>query len=86
MGRYNITPLTGEIAARLVDLREGNGYSKSHVARFVGVSTASYHYWEEGKYNIPLYNLLSLAKLYRVPIAWLLGGDELVNFESKYPY
>lgn len=61
---------------RLTALRENKGWSKTHVAHLVGVSSMqTYANWEYGRTEPDFDVVKKLAKLFDVSTDYLLGND-----------
>ena len=57
---------------RLKKLRMAQGYTKSDIAREIGVTRRAVYAWEHDKYpEIP--HLIHLAQFYQVSVDYLLG-------------
>lgn len=60
----------------LAELRERSGYSKSHFARDVGISTGTLSDVESGRRNPSPDLLKRMAAVLKVPLPALLWGSE----------
>ena len=67
---------------KIRDLREDNDLTQQKVADYLHCSQSLYAYYESGKRNIPVENVIRLAKLYKVSTDYLLG---LTNNPTPYP-
>ena len=56
----------------LKEIRERRGFTQAKVAEIIGVRTRTYRRWENGDQQIPSGRLLSLSKLFGLPIEELL--------------
>ena len=65
--------ITDYISERLKYLRESNNYKQVFVANYLKISQQSYSRYENGKRELPIHFLPSLAKLYGVSIDYILG-------------
>ena len=63
------------IAARLREAREFLGLSQADVAGALGMPRTSVSALENGGRKVTGLELRRLARLYRRPVAWLLGDD-----------
>ena len=58
---------------RIRDLREDCDLTQQNVADYLHCSQSLYAYYESGKRNLPVDNLIALAKLYNVSTDYILG-------------
>ena len=58
---------------RIRDLREDADLTQQKVADYLHCSQSLYAYYESGKRNLPVDNLIALAKLYNVSTDYILG-------------
>lgn len=65
------------LAQKIVHARERLGYSQEDLANALGVSRAMVSYWESGKREPNDRQLAAIARLLHVPVAALLGEEEL---------
>lgn len=65
------------LAERLVNARSRSGYGQEDVANALGVSRAMVSYWEAGRRTPNDRQLAALAQLLQVPVAFLLGQEDL---------
>jgi transcriptional regulator with XRE-family HTH domain len=71
-----------ELAKRLEELRELNGWTKTLVANKLGLKNmATYANWEYGTREPDTKALVDLASMYGVTVDYLLNGD---NSSKKY--
>ena len=68
---------------RLKDLRMRNGYTKTDVARAVGVTRRAVYAWEHGTREPSTKNIVELALLYDVSTDYLLGLTNIENVENR---
>jgi transcriptional regulator with XRE-family HTH domain len=61
------------LAQMLTNLRKEKGLSQQEVAEYVIVSRQAVSRWEQGRSNPSTENLISLAKLYQIPVDTLVG-------------
>lgn len=66
---------------RIRDLREDADLTQQQVADYLHCSQSLYAYYESGKRNLPVDNLILLAKLYHVSTDYILG---LTNNPKPY--
>lgn len=57
---------------RLKELREDNDLKQINIAEFLGMKQPQYARYETGKRDIPLDNLISLAKFYKTSTDYIL--------------
>ena len=67
-------------ASRVKRARQAGGYTQATMARLLGVSQPAVAKWEGGGRDevptlLPHYLMLNFCDICRVPIEWLLGGD-----------
>ena len=60
---------------RLKELREKKELFQSDVAKFLGISTPAYSYYEANKRNMPTETAIKLANFFNVSVDYLLGLD-----------
>ncbi|WP_242362686.1 helix-turn-helix domain-containing protein [Limosilactobacillus antri] len=66
-----------EFNTRLTDLRENKGWSKTYVAKAVGLkSMQTYANWEYGRTEPDFKMLTKIAKLFDVSTDYLLSGNK----------
>ena len=58
---------------RLKDLREDNDFTQKKVANVLNISQQYYSEYEMGKRPIPVAHLISLSKLYKTSIDYIVG-------------
>ena len=58
---------------RIRDLREDSDLTQQKVADYLHCSQSLYAYYESGRRNLPVDNLIALAKLYNVSTDYILG-------------
>ena len=59
--------------SRIRDLREDSDLTQQEVADYLHCSQSLYAYYESGKRNLPVDNLIALAELYNVSTDYILG-------------
>jgi transcriptional regulator with XRE-family HTH domain len=69
------------IPARLREARTFLGLSQQDVATALGIPRSSVSAMETGRRNVTGLELRRLARLYRRPVAWLLGEDAELDLE-----
>ncbi|HIU10813.1 MAG TPA: helix-turn-helix transcriptional regulator [Candidatus Avidehalobacter gallistercoris] len=67
---------------RLRDLREDNDLTQRVVAEYLQCTQVCYSYYEIGKRDIPVADMVKLAKFYNVSVDYLLG---LTDESTPYP-
>ena len=70
-----------KLFSRIRDLREDSDLTQQQVADYLHCSQSLYAYYESGKRNLPVDNLILLAKLYHVSTDYILG---LTNNPEPY--
>ncbi len=66
-----------KLGARLKDARDYIGLLQEDVAIALGIPRTSVHALEVGKRKVTGLELRRLARLYRRPVGWLLGEEEV---------
>lgn len=66
---------------RLEDCRIDKDLTQNDVAKLLNTTQKQYSRWETGQYQIPLENLIYLARVYNVSLDYLCG---LTNDKRKY--
>lgn len=61
------------IYGRIRDMRVDNSLSQTNIAEILGTTQQQYSKWERGEQEIPVHHLITLAKLYKVSIDYLVG-------------
>ena len=64
---------------RIRDLREDADLTQQKVADYLHCSQSLYAYYESGRRNLPVDNLIALAKLYNVSTDYILGLTDNPN-------
>lgn len=72
------------LGARLKESREYIGLLQEDVATALGIPRTSVHALEAGKRKVTGLELRRLARLYRRPVGWLLGEED-VNLNDAEP-
>ena len=75
----------GEVIAlypRLRDLREDANLSQAKLAKQLDMSQTGYSKYETGENDVPTAILITLARLYKTSVDYLLG---LTNVREPYP-
>lgn len=80
----------GLLGDRLRQFRSENGYSQNHIANILGVERSTYTYYETGKTVPVIFDLMTLADLYRTTLDDLMGfradsGDPLAFHDPRQP-
>ena len=57
---------------RLRELREDHDYTQKDIAEILGTTQQQYYKYEKGIQEIPVHHLITLAKLYRVSVDYLV--------------
>lgn len=60
----------------LKDLRKKAGFTQDELAKKIGISKRTLAYWEKGENNIKPEKAEELAKIFNVPVSYLLGYDD----------
>jgi transcriptional regulator with XRE-family HTH domain len=71
------------LGARLKESREYIGLLQEDVARALGIPRTSVHALEAGKRKVTGLELRRLARLYRRPVGWLLGEEDVDLNEAE---
>lgn len=66
---------TGEIAARVREMRKIAGFTPGRLAERLGINEAAYTAWESGEQDIPASELWELARALGVDMTELLTGE-----------
>ena len=67
---------------RIKDLREDHDLTQSHIANYLHCSQVCYSNYENGKRDIPVAVLHTLADYYGVSVDYLIGRT---NVKEPYP-
>lgn len=67
---------------RIRNLREDSDLTQTEIAKLLGISQTGYSKYETGENDIPTSILLSLARLHKTSIDYLLG---LTDSRKPYP-
>lgn len=67
---------------RIRDLREDSDMTQMEISKVLGMSQTGYSKYETGENDIPTAILISLSKLHKTSIDYLLG---LTNTRDPYP-
>ena len=77
-----------ELREMIRDLREDNDLKQKTVANYLNVSQQTYSNYENGRREIPIWVVTSLAKFYKVSTDYLLSSDSSyvgsTNLKSPY--
>lgn len=58
---------------RLRELREDHDYTQKDIAEILGTTQQQYYKYEKGIQEIPVHHLITLAKLYRVSVDYIIS-------------
>ena len=73
-----------EFSKRLTGLRENKGWSKTYVAKAIGLSSMqTYANWEYGISEPDIQTINQIATLYDVSNGYLMGNDNSGNEENE---
>ena len=61
---------------RLTEMRKQRGYTQKHLAELLGISPTRLNYWEKGKREPDVVNILEIAKTLDVSIDYLIGNSD----------
>ncbi|MBQ9084721.1 MAG: helix-turn-helix transcriptional regulator [Clostridia bacterium] len=67
---------------RIRDVREDRDLTQKEVAEYLHIQQNTYSQYENGKRQLPIEHLISLARLYGTSTDYLLG---LTDIETPYP-
>ena len=67
---------------RLRDLREDMDITQAEIAQFLHIGQNTYSQYENGKRQIPISQLIALAKYYNTSTDYILG---LTDIKTPYP-
>ena len=68
-----------KLSARLTELRENKGWSKTYVAKMLHLNLGTYANYEYGTREPDLGTLNNIAKLFGVSIDYLIGNSDLTD-------
>lgn len=74
------------IELRIKALREKLGYTQNQLGVLMHVSRSLICLWEQGYANISLKQIIKLASIYKVPLDYLLGIIDSIDFKVKYKF
>lgn len=77
VGEVDDSQEQARIGARLKEAREYVGLLQEDVASALGIPRASVSALESGKRRVTGLEVRRLARIYRKPVAWLLGEDDV---------
>ena len=64
------------LCENLKKLRKSCGYRQEEVARVLGVDRSAYSYYESGKTEPSVKNLIKIARMFKVDVDALVGNSE----------
>ena len=67
-----------KFAERLIELRQGEGLSRSDLAGVLGVSHSAVCSWENGVCSPSIWSLIKLSEYFGVRVNYLVGLDDIV--------
>lgn len=77
-----------ELRELIRDLREDHDLKQKTVASYLGVSQQTYSNYENGRREIPIWVVASLAQYYKISTDYLLGADSgylgSTNLKNQY--
>ena len=68
---------------RIKDLREDNNLTQVQLANYLQIKQNTYSQYENGQRQIPIEQLIALAKYYKTSTDYLLG---LTDVKKPYPH
>lgn len=73
------------IYQRVRDLREDTDKTQAKIAEELNVGTTTYRRWESGEREIPLHIIITLAKMYKVSLDYIVGltNDQTPHWNIK---
>lgn len=72
--------IKSKFSEKLIELRKLHKYKQRYVAKFIGVTTRVYGYWESGRFPTGENFIIKLCELYGI------GANELFSITTKYEY
>ena len=72
-----------DFSDKLKQLREGKGWSKTNVAKHLGIGLSTYANWEYGISEPDIQTINQIATLYDVSNGYLMGNDNSGNEENE---
>lgn len=82
----NDNDLMKTISENLRRVRKANGYTMEQIAEIIGVTRTGYSNYENAKRPISLQSLLTLSKLYNMPIDELVGNPNPIGRNKVLPF
>ena len=67
---------------RIRDLREDNDLTQKQLAEYLHIKQNTYSQYENGQRQIPIEQLVALARYYKTSVDYLLG---LTEIKAPYP-
>ena len=61
---------------KLKELREENNISQKQIAEFLNIKQNTYSQYENGKRQLPIDTLISLARFYKTTTDYILGLED----------
>ena len=74
------------VEIRIKSLRLQFNYTQNEIAKLMHVSRSLICLWEQGYANISLKQIIKLASIYKVPLDYLLGIIDNIDFKVKYKF
>ena len=69
---------------RLRDLREDHDLSQADVASILGITQTVYSRYERGQQTIPLEHLITLSKIYKVSLDYMVDGVKKNEYGRRH--
>ncbi|MBD0383867.1 helix-turn-helix domain-containing protein [Paenibacillus sedimenti] len=74
--------MQSNLGDRIRIIRKTNRLNQNEFANLIGISQATLSELEQGKYSPSLETILSIHRVFKTNLSWLLTGDSLVENES----
>lgn len=76
--------MQASLGDRIRVIRKTNQLNQNEFSNLIGISQATLSELEQGKYNPSLETILSINKVFKTNLSWLLTGDSLERNESLH--
>lgn len=68
-----------EIGIRAFNARENKNMKQTELSQALGIHQATYSKFENGRYDMPLSQVIKLCDYLDMPVSWLVGENPLLN-------
>jgi Predicted transcriptional regulators len=72
-----------EIGMRAFNMRENKNMKQSEISQALGIHQATYSKFENGRYDMPISQVIKLCDYFGVTVSWLIGENSLPHLTDS---